>query len=233
MQNFRDRHTRFSFHRHLQDLPFARTQAIQRARGMAFVDVIVDQHPGDLLAEIMIAGAHRAHRAHQLPARGLLEEIALRARLKRLENMFCAVEHRLDQDTAGGAGFPYRTSRVDAVELRHGDVHDHDRWLEALLFAYRLAPVRGITDHAYVGFSLQQAAQTVPYHAVIIREKYRDCHELARNFSDDTRAAPHRRLYLKSSTDRDQAFAHDLGTPSMLLPQARDGAGVEAVVVVF
>src|SRR3569623_2250204 len=199
---------------------------------MALVDVIIDQHPGDRLAEIRMAGALRTLRTHELPARGLLEEIALRARLKRLDNLFCAVVHRLDQVAAGGAGFPYRASRVDAVEFRHGDVHDHERWLEALLFAYRFAPVRGIADHAYVGFGLQQVAQTIPYHAVIIREKYRDCHELARNFSDDTRAAPHRRLYLKPSTDRDQAFAHDQGTPSMLMPQAQDGAGVDADAVV-
>src|SRR5215472_2287686 len=45
-----------------------------------------------------------------------------------------------------GKAFDDLSRGIDPVEVRHGDVHDHDVWLERLCCADRLATVAGFTD---------------------------------------------------------------------------------------
>ena len=61
--------------------------------------------------------------------------------------------------------------RLDAVQLRHGDIHDHHVRMQLQRQAYCLPSVCGIPDNTDVGLRLQQNAQAVAHHGVIVCQK--------------------------------------------------------------
>jgi len=59
--------------------------------------------------------------------------------------------------------------RVDAVQVGHRDVHDHDVGRQFLGHSHRRAPVRRLADHRKALFAFQQSPQALSYDLVIVR----------------------------------------------------------------
>jgi hypothetical protein len=61
---------------------------------------------------------------------------------------------------------------IDAVELRHGDIHHHDIGRELFGHSDRLPSIGGFADHFDGGIGLQQKPQTFPNDSVIVGHEY-------------------------------------------------------------
>jgi hypothetical protein len=83
---------------------------------------LVEQPARHARREHGVAGGDRLDGADELLRAGVLEQEPARARTQRLDDVVVEPERREDQDAV--AGQPAR--RLDAVEHRHADVHQHD-----------------------------------------------------------------------------------------------------------
>src|SRR5260221_14574945 len=109
------------------------------------------------------------------PPRRFLQDVALRARLQRAVDVLGAQIHGEDQHARVRALLDDAPRRLDAVELRHGDIHDDDVRAQTLRLGDRLATVTRNRDHVYVAH-FEQGPKTVPDDRVIVGKEYRDWH---------------------------------------------------------
>ncbi len=63
----------------------------------------------------------------------------------------------------------------DAVQLRHGDVHDHDVGLQAFGQFHGFAAVAGLADDLHVGLRAQDHFEALAHHGVIVSEQDANC----------------------------------------------------------
>ncbi len=87
----------------------------------------VQQAPHGARSEDRITSSHRLHGTDQIVRFGVLEQVARRACLQRLDHGFVGVERCEHQHSGGYPGCRSDTrSRLHPVELRHPDVHQRD-----------------------------------------------------------------------------------------------------------
>src|SRR6266849_6520422 len=174
-QGLRDRGIGAPLDDQLQHVPFAQGEAVERADVRAFAKVVVDHRLGDPMAQVALARPERADRLYHFFPRRFLQDVALRARLQRAVDVLGAQIHGQDQHARVWAFLDDAPRRLDAVELRHGDVHDDDVRAQTLRLGDRLATVARNRDHVYIAH-FEQGPKTVPDDRMIVGKEYRDWH---------------------------------------------------------
>ena len=155
-----------------QHLELARAEFLGRGgliqAGRRVLAVVLDQPPGDRRREQRLAGGDRAHRAGQLLAVGVLEQEAGGARLHRPVDVLVEVERREHQDAGPRVGAARAGGRLDAVELRHADVHEQDVRVVGAGGCERVDPVAGLGRHLDVGLGLEHHPQPLAHEVLVV-----------------------------------------------------------------
>ena len=89
---------------------------------------------------------HGADGLGHLLDRDLLEQVAVGAGLDRLVEVVLLVADREHEDLGGGHEVADLTGRLDAVDLGHADVHEHDVGGQLLGLGHGLLAVLGLGD---------------------------------------------------------------------------------------
>ena len=92
--------------------------------------------------------------------------------LERLVDVFVEVEGREDQDPGGGIGREDAPGGLEAVELRHADVHQDDGRVKALRLAHCLEPVARLGHHLDVLLAGQQHAEPGAHHRLVVGDEH-------------------------------------------------------------
>jgi hypothetical protein len=120
---------------------------------------LLDQAAGDGRGQDGIPGGRHPHAGGQLADGRVLEEETARARTQRLEDVLIKIERGEYQHPRAGHAARHLAGRLDPVEIRHADVHQHHVRSQAGAEANGLPAGGGLTDHLEIGFGLQDQAE--------------------------------------------------------------------------
>ena len=121
-----------------------------------------------------LAARGQPYRLHQVGPRGVLEQVARRARLDGAQDVGVGLVGGEHDDPGARHGFEQPRGGVDAVQPRHPQVHQHHVGgqragrRDGLLARARLA------DHHDVGLAVEHAAHTRPYDRMVVHQQHRD-----------------------------------------------------------
>ena len=96
--------------------------------------------------------------------------------LEGAEDVLGVGVHRKDDDLRIRRTLADHSSGLDAVELGHGDVHEHHIWLEPGNLAGGIIAARGLAHDLDPALRLEQHAQAVTDHCVVVGNEDRDAH---------------------------------------------------------
>src|SRR3712207_6679030 len=116
-----------------EDLVLARGEVLEAlGPGRSRQPRELPDHPlRDLRREQRLPGGDGADGVDELLGRVVLEHEAARSRAQRVIDVLVERERREDEDPRRAAGGEDTARRLEAVHLRHADVHQDDRRLEA------------------------------------------------------------------------------------------------------
>jgi len=137
---------------------------------------LADHALGDLGRQQRLAGGDRAHRLQQLLRRVVLEHEAAGAGVERVEDVLVQRERRQDEDARRVLAGEDAPRRLQAVELGHADVHQHDGRIEARHLGDRLAARAGLRDDLDVRLAGEQHAEAGPDHGLVVGDQDADAH---------------------------------------------------------
>src|SRR5439155_17008371 len=123
---------------------------------------------GDGGAEDQLPVGDGLQRAADLATVGAFEEVAAGAGAHGREDGVVVVHHGEDEDSGLWPLGQNLAGRVDAVEDRHVQVHDHDVWLEGVGEVDDLLPVSGLADDLDVGHRADRGGQSLTVERVVV-----------------------------------------------------------------
>jgi hypothetical protein len=161
-----DLFVRFALGEHLENFALA---AAEQVDGVGDVlAVIVEDGVRNGRTEVAFAAGHGAYRGHQIVGHGIFQQIAAGAGAQDLAHVDRVLVHAqgdhanvriVGREAAGG---------FDAVELRHGDIHDDDIGPQAGGEFDGFAAVAGFAHNFEVGLGAQNHAEALPHYGVIV-----------------------------------------------------------------
>ena len=160
----------------LQDLALPRAERVDGApdrrvgRGHPGQEA-ADHHPGHGAADVDLAAQHGPQRQRQLGDGGVLQQVAGGAGPQRLQHVGIGAVHREDDRARPGMVARDQRRRLEPVEPRHGDVHQHDRRVVRGNRVERLAPVAGLEHRRDLRQAFEQRAEPGPHERVIVGEQ--------------------------------------------------------------
>src|SRR5437899_4075217 len=155
----------------LKDLPLPRGEEVEHARLAHPPQVFVHDVLRDGGRQVRFAPRHRLESQLELGDVGPLEEIAGGAGAQRLGHVLLGGVHREDQDARAGGLFGDAGGRLEAVETRHGDVHDDDIGAVEACQLEGFAPVRRLRDHVDPADLAQHRADALTNQGVVLGEQ--------------------------------------------------------------
>ena len=158
------------------DIPSASSWRISRSRcvRMSWPSRAGRQRRDERRVDERLAGGDLLDRPEQRLVRRLLEDVAARARLEpTLEQRSLAVR-REDEHPRLGDAREDLLGRLDAVHLRHPQVHDHDVGPAPLGERDRRLAVRGLADDADVRRAEERQSQAFAHDLVVVRDEHGD-----------------------------------------------------------
>ena len=161
----------------LEDLELARGELVEAARRLGRrrggARELLDQAPGDRRRQQRLALGHDADPGHELLGRDVLEQEAAGPGAQRLVDVLVEVEGGQHQHPhralAGGGDDPAR--RLDAVELGHADVHEHDVGLEVVGHRHRLGAVGGLADDVEVVLGVEDHLEPGAHERLVVGDQ--------------------------------------------------------------
>jgi hypothetical protein len=78
---------------------------------------------------------------------------------------------REDDDGSAGRHIPDAARELEAIEARHGDVGDEDVRVETLDQRQHLEAVGGLAHDFEIGLALEQTAQRLPHHLLVVSKQ--------------------------------------------------------------
>ena len=84
--------------------------------------------------------------------------------------------HGEDDDACGRQEPADLLRRLNAIQFRHGNVHDDDIGFQLPRLLYRFPPRHRFPDHLDVSLCFQEETQTVKDDAMVIGKKNRNAH---------------------------------------------------------
>ncbi len=131
---------------------------------------------GDGGVEQRLSRGHRAHRRHQFPGWGVLQQEPAGTGPQRGEDVLVGIEGGQHDDPGGAAGRDQPAQRLDPVEVGHAHVHQHDVGLRVLDHLYRGQTVSGFTHHLDVGFLVQDHGEAGTDEVLVVDDHDADAH---------------------------------------------------------
>jgi len=112
------------------------------------------------------------HRGDELIRRRRLQQEAAGARAERLVDVLVEVEGREDDDLRRrGRAVAQDPSRLEPVQPRHPDVHQHDVGLQVASELDRLGAVARLADHLDVRFRLEDQPEAGADERLVVGEQ--------------------------------------------------------------
>jgi hypothetical protein len=147
----------------------------RRARGHGRtrpIDELADEPAGDAGRQQRLARRHDLDRPDQLDRLDVLEEEAAGAGSQGIDDVLVELEGREDQhpDVVECGVSSDLAGRLDAVDLRHLDVHEHHLRPLRPGQLNRVATVGGHTDHLDTGLGVEQHAEAGAHQSAVVRE---------------------------------------------------------------
>src|SRR5205085_8793002 len=126
--------------------------------------------PPDLRAEKGSAFGNSSDSAKKIVLRGILQQIGSDTGLQGSHDVAFIAMHAQHYDGCSRQCARDSARRLDSVEVRHSDVHDH--YVRFLVFNQpnNFASVAGFTDHLEVRLLLQEQSQAVADDSVVVGE---------------------------------------------------------------
>src|SRR5205823_3171466 len=124
---------------------------------------LLDQPPRDGRSEQRLAGGDYAHGLRELLWADVLEQKTARAGLHRLVDVLVEIESGEDEDSYAVAGSHQPARRLEAVELGHADVHQHDVRPEVRGLRDRLASISRLSNHGHVLLHVEDQAKAAAH----------------------------------------------------------------------
>ena len=113
----------------------------------------------------------------ELLRRDVLEQEAAGSGAERVVDVLVHVEGRQHHDLRLGRAVGEEPARrLDAVELRHAHVHQHDVRREPLPFGDRLEPVRGFADDLDVLLRFEDHAEARAHECLVVDDQDAQAH---------------------------------------------------------
>ena len=127
----------------------------------------VEQPARDLGRQKRIARGHRPHRPNQFLGGHVLEDEAAGARAESVHDV--VVEPKGGEDEHLVAGQPPRC--LDAVEVRHPNVHQQHVGPERARGLHRLLAVLGLAHHLHLPGGLEHGAKAGPHQRLVVGDQ--------------------------------------------------------------
>ena len=170
----------------LEDLELARGQLVEAGRRLGDrgrdLGELLDQAARDRGRQQRLAARHDADALGELLGRDVLEQEAAGARAQRLVDVLVEVE-------GGQHDHPHRrvvvargddaAGRLDAVELGHADVHQHDVGLQPARHVDRLHAVDGLADHLDVVLGVEDHLEAGADERLVVGDHDAHAHAVA------------------------------------------------------
>src|SRR6185369_10877210 len=168
----------FPFREKLEDLPFpCREHGENRIVGcLRKLDIVADDDFRYLRAQVRVVAQGGADGAGQLLIGVVLENVAGRASLEHLHHMALVRMHGQGDYLGPGKSGNDLTGRLDAVQIGHGNIHNHHVRRQFQGGPDRVSAVVGLGDHFDIELFLDKAAQPVTDDFVIVGDNDPDAH---------------------------------------------------------
>ena len=142
-----------------------------RLRGGALPRELLDDGARDRRREERLAARDDPDCGGDLLRRRVLQHEPARARSQRVEDVRVESEGRQDQDARGGLGADDPPGRLDPVEHRHADVHQHDVGPQPPRRCDRVLSIAGLCEHGQLGLALEDLAQADPDERLVVGDQ--------------------------------------------------------------
>src|SRR5215211_566694 len=137
--------------------------------------VALDEPPGERGRQQRLAGRDGSHSLRELARRRVLQQESAGTRAQRLVDVLVEVECREHQDPRRGIALGHQPPRrLDAVQTRHADVHDHDVGVEPDRLVHGRGPILSFADDVDIGLRIEHSPQAAAHQRVVIRDQYAD-----------------------------------------------------------
>jgi hypothetical protein len=113
--------------------------------------------------------------------RVVFEHESAGTRAEGLVDVFVEVERRQDQNPSRFVGCEDPPGRLETVQFRHADVHQHHRRLKAGRLLDRLEAVACLGHDFDVGLSAEQHPEAGANHRLVVRDENADAHDASRS----------------------------------------------------
>jgi hypothetical protein len=142
-------------------------------RGSALASC-AEHRAGRFRGERRLAARRSADRRHELVRLRVLEQVADGAGVERLQDALPVRERREDDDGGFCRLAEEPTGRLDAVEARHLEIHQHDVGFSLSRDAHSLVAVGGDADYLDAVGRPQEVLEPSPHHGVVVRQQHAD-----------------------------------------------------------
>ena len=115
-----------------------------------------------------------ADRIDQLFRRSVFEHEPACTGAQRRMDIVVEVERGQHHHPGVGVAFADRAARLDAVQDRHPDIHQHDVGVRASSELDGRCPVGRLADDCQVGLGLQDHAESDPDHLLVVDQHHAD-----------------------------------------------------------
>jgi hypothetical protein len=122
------------------------------------------------------SGGDRADVGEELLGGVILQHESAGAGSERLVDVFVEIERGEDEDAGDVIDGEYAPGCLEAIQLGHADVHQHDRGSEPHGLVDGLQPVFRLGHDLDVFFAGEQEPKAGAYHRLVIDDEYPDGH---------------------------------------------------------
>jgi len=164
----------FAFGEELEDFAFPGGEeivGIDDALLAEHANVVFREQATDSGTEEGFALRDRVEGGKELRGSGILEEIAASAGIEGAHDVGFVGMHAEHDDAGGGRLFKDGLSGLNAVEERHGDVHNNDVGRQRGRKGDGVAAVIGFADDFEIGLALEESAEAGAHDGMIVCEK--------------------------------------------------------------
>jgi hypothetical protein len=161
----------------LEDLPLPvgeALEALERVGGAGWGEPgeLLDHPAGDRGGQQRVPGGDHPDRADELLGRGALEQEAARACREGLIHVLVQVEGGQDHHPGPRARRQELLGGLQAVQVRHPDVHQHHLGPQPPGGGDRLDAVAGLAHHLDVGLGLQDHPEPRPDQLLVVGQQH-------------------------------------------------------------
>src|ERR1017187_2951075 len=176
LQDFSDAFGVLAFGNQLENLALPARQLFERAFpvGDPIQRKFFEESRGDFPAEINFPVKHPLQGGFQFGRRRFLEQVAGRARLQRAPIILLVVVHGKNDDPHVRKFPGDALRRFQAIEARHGDIHQNHIWPLCLDQIQHLAPIAGFAHHFHPWQLFQQSADAGAHKRVVVGQQDTD-----------------------------------------------------------